>query len=913
MARFTWIPFYKELAKKLLEYKDRQKELIDFLEELHDQKGLKIIPLRDFDHDGNEIRLDEIDLFTFFATFNRGIKDETRSKLLAEIKTRFNLTSELPTDFSGIPVFNNQKSWLFAYTKDRQAEDIQLLWQIAENAIANPDHLAPELFNKCLNIRNVGATYLTVGIFWLNPDKFVACDKIITQYLIKRGFKYPKVKDFQGYAEYRTNLINFVPGTPFYELSYNAWKESMEQQKRPVDITSENKLSYWLYSPGEKAELWEEFHSNGIMALGWDELGDLNGYPDKSSIVTKLQELNETIRSKKNDSTANFEFYKIMAKGDIVIAKKGRTELIGYGIVKSDYFYDEKREKYQHCRQIDWKEKGVWPLDHKLAVKTLTNITNYDSEHPNYTRYHERLMAVLENRYIVNGVGEYQELKYPSNEILYGPPGTGKTYNTINHAVAIIENKSLDTIEVQSKANRKDVLDRFREYKEAGQIIFTTFHQSMCYEDFIEGIKPLEPENEGDSDGGNNIVYKVIDGIFKQLCIHASFEFYLEQELKQKSEPELILFDDRWNQLINDFENNGLNHVESLSGKKLQIKSVTQQGNLIVKPEGLDALDYIVSHNRAKKLFDAIPDLSAVKNIDKEFRQVIGGSNSTAYWSVLNYLKTIKLRKEQKTVSKDEKSYSYEQKKELLTGWKNRVFNRKEVKPYVIIIDEINRGNVAQIFGELITLTETDKRLGGKEELTLTLPYSKQSGFGVPSNLYIIGTMNTADRSVETLDTALRRRFSFTEVPPSLDILRACSPLKDVAEDDFILSNALDRLVELMSVINNRIEKLLDKDHMIGHSYFLSVETLHDLKLLFKNKIIPLLQEYFYGDMAKIGLVLGEAFFETQEDSNQSIFARFSHDAIDDLNDRRVFRLKQAWKDDQEFIAALKALISPNV
>ena len=912
MAQFTWIPFYKELAKKLLDYKSRQIELIDFLEELHDQKGLKIIPLRDYDHDGSEIRLNEIDPFTFFATFNRGIKDEMRFMLLTEIKTKFSLKSKIPIDFSGIPVFNNQKSWLFSYKKDRQAEDIQLLWEIAGNAITDPGHLTPELFDQCLNIKNVGSTYLTVGMFWINPENFVACDKIIVQYLAKRGFMYSKVTDFQSYLEYKTSVTNFSSDVPYYELSFNAWKESVEPRKEQTGVTSGNKASYWLYAPGEKAELWDEFHSNGIMALGWDELGDLNNYPDKSSIVLKLQELNDTTGSKKNDSTANFEFYKVMSKGDIVIAKKGRAGLIGYGIVKSDYFYDEKREKYKHCRLIDWKKTGEWSLDHKLAVKTLTDITKYSSDHPNYTRYYERLMAVLENKYVLIGEGEYQDLKYSLNEILYGPPGTGKTYNTVNHALAIIENKSLDIIETQSKSNRKEVLGRFKKYKEAGQIIFTTFHQSMCYEDFIEGIKPLELENEGDNNEGNSIVYKVVDGIFKQLCINASFEFYLEQGLKQESEPELILFDDRWNQLINDFENNGLNHVESLSGKKLLIKSVTQQGNLIIKPEGPDTLDYVVSHNRTKKLFDAISDLSTVKNIDKEFRRVIGGSNSTAYWSVLNYLKTIKLSQELKTVSKDEKSYSYEQKKELLLGWKNRTFDQGTVKPYIIIIDEINRGNVAQIFGELITLIEMDKRLGGKEELTLTLPYSKQNGFGVPSNLYIIGTMNTADRSVETLDTALRRRFSFTEVPPNLDILRACSPLKDVAEEDFLLPNALARLVKLMSVINNRIEKLLDKDHMIGHSYFLSVETLEDLKMVFKSKIIPLLQEYFYGDIAKIGLVLGEAFFEAPEKSSTSIFARFSHDAIDDLSERKVYRLKHKW-DDDEFIQALEAMINPNV
>ena len=429
----------------------------------------------------------------------------------------------------------------------------------------------------------------------------------------------------------------------------------------------------------------------------------------------------------------------------------------------------------------------------------------------------------------------------PLNQILFGAPGTGKTYHTKKMAVEIINGKKERT--------REEINKEYEELIEAGQIVFTTFHQSLSYEDFIEGIKPETIDG--------NVTYEVKDGIFKQLCSRA-----IEQKPKN-SDIEIYHFDKGWNDLIAEVEQNLLSDSMLLlpvltQDKGVYVTEITDNGNLKIKPKNsrLD-IDYIVSYNRTKKLQEAFPDLSVVKNIDKEFRSVIGGSNSTAYWAVLNYINN--------KIKENNKEIDFE-----------------ETKNHVLIIDEINRGNVSAIFGELITLLEEDKRKGNPEHTEVKLPYSGDN-FSVPNNVYIIGTMNTADRSVEALDTALRRRFSFVEMQPNPEIL---SKVENVD------------LSKLLETINQRIEVLIDKDHQIGHSYFIGIQDLEDLRRTFKDKIIPLLEEYFYGDFGKIGLVLGEKFIE-QTKYEEKVFAKFPYEK-DFLEDKKIYHITPSkdWNED---------------
>lgn len=335
------------------------------------------------------------------------------------------------------------------------------------------------------------------------------------------------------------------------------------------------------------------------------------------------------------------------------------------------------------------------------------------------------------------------------NTILYGPPGTGKTYNTAKYVVRIIEGKTEEEI---NRESYDSIIDRFNKYKSNGYAVFTTFHQSYSYEEFIEGIRPVMDETKPD------ISYTIENGLFKELC------------------------------------------------------------------------------NKAKK--------------DEE------GNN------------------------------------------------------YVFIIDEINRGNISKVFGELITLIESKKRIGNDEETTVKLPYSK-SEFGVPKNLYIIGTMNTADRSIALLDTALRRRFEFIEMMPDIDVLKS---LNNGNELEIHVEGKIINVCKIINNINKRIEVLYDRDHTIGHAYFIELinkPTLCKLENILKKNIIPLLQEYFYDDYEKIRLILGDnqvkdsnLHFIKEENIEPGLFGKDF-----ELDEKKLFVINdQAFKQPDSYIKIYSTL-----
>ncbi|HHP0278408.1 McrB family protein [Acinetobacter baumannii] len=427
----------------------------------------------------------------------------------------------------------------------------------------------------------------------------------------------------------------------------------------------------------------------------------------------------------------------------------------------------------------------------------------------------------------------------PLNRILFGAAGTGKTYHTINHSLSILLNKTFEELD-ELYPDRAELKKIFDHYKEIGQIKFITFHQSFSYEDFVEGIR-AEANDKG-------LSYDVKPGLFKELCDDARIEYEAKRSNSIQIEDESI--NQAIERLIRKAKEKKL-VFHTKAGKEIRVFA-NQQGTLFALTQ---------------------------KDIDI----------SLSLRHIRNYLK---LQNEEII---DQKSYEWAIAKALRAELKASASAYAKPKPYVLIIDEINRGNISRIFGELITLIEDSKRQGNDEELSTILPYSKEE-FSIPNNLYIIGTMNSSDRSLTGLDVALRRRFEFIEMPPRPELLK-----NDEGEDLEI--DGLN-IVKLLTVMNQRIEILLDRDHCIGHANFIPLivePKIEKLAKIFQQKIIPQLQEYFFDDWEKIDAVLnGNGMLHKKYDpsSQNRLFKDQS------LINRSIWEIKpEAFNDVKNYIA----------
>ena len=490
-----------------------------------------------------------------------------------------------------------------------------------------------------------------------------------------------------------------------------------------------------------------------------------------------------------------------------------------------------------------------------------------------YRDFKELSFIAYERNMSVDTVTQHntQNTDIAKNTILYGPPGTGKTYNTVMYAVAIIENKKLEEIK---KENYTEVIDRYNKYKEDGLIEFTTFHQSYGYEEFIEGIKPVIHSDEEDE---TDIQYEVVPGLFKKFCDIAgkpilrkekcdiginesptiwkiSLEGSGENSTRtecMKNEHIRIGYDEYGREITNLFKGAAGRHILNYFINDMSIGDIVMS---CYDCNTVDAIGVVTGEYEWHDEYAQYKRLRKVNWIVKGIKENIIKINNG---SRLSNPTVYKLRMDLSDVMEIIEKYS-----------KNTIEVEEKKKNHVFIIDEINRGNISKIFGELITLIEPTKRIGQTEGQKVRLPYS-QKLFGVPNNVYLIGTMNTADRSIATIDTALRRRFNFKEMLPDAEVLDGIY-VEDVSIKDIFIK------------MNKRITVLFDREHTLGHAYFLPLKgapTIETLANIFENSIIPLLQEYFYEDYEKIRMVLGD----NQKDSEDKQFITIEENDYNDL------------------------------
>lgn len=463
------------------------------------------------------------------------------------------------------------------------------------------------------------------------------------------------------------------------------------------------------------------------------------------------------------------------------------------------------------------------------------------------------------------------------NQILFGPPGTGKTYAIVERTLAIVDPEGLAHLQEQN-APREQWTRLYQSHVEAKRIQFCTFHQSFSYEDFVEGLR-------SDGTGG----FEPKDGIFKQICTTASLIDSSEEsvaqaaptlDLEQRSVYKMSLGRKEEEQIFDFCLNQSV--ITLGYGSEIDFTDCNDQNDVHEKVSTEKSINNKETVNRSINMlkFDIqIGDIIIASHGNHNFR-AIGVVTGDYYYNSTTPIPYAHFRKVDWLFHRAADSVipthelfkrnfvqiplyplSHEiikvEKLPLFLGSSPSIIQNVSSNNVVLVIDEINRGNISRIFGELITLIEDDKRRGAINEIIVTLPYSQES-FSVPANLHVLGTMNTADRSITLMDTALRRRFEFIELAP----------------DPFLLPQDIEGInaQAILTKMNDRIEYLYDRDHMIGHGFFLNESlTTESLLHIMQTKVVPLLQEYFYDDFEKIAFVLGGA---TNDLNDSSYFLR---------------------------------------
>ena len=703
---YSWVPWFRELAKKIATGGEAY-----LSEKANDVEWGKSRALLKY---GDE----NIDPFSFFYFLAGKNTNNQRAPVYRSVHKVFDIVCKPPKtggrDTFIIPTPPGQAT-LF---HDGKNFDPTILWRLFRQAVKDKPDIQAQDFQAALKINKVGVAKLSQCLFLINPRCFIPIDKCFPgQQAIENQIKGQDGWNICERAFDRTKQD--FPGCYFYEIGrvyYLLWSQLITLRQNFFQIST-NTFGYgndhwhdfeennWVYTWGAGSHLSWEKESEGKYPLAQPELGDIILVRTGSTTGRAIGIVEKNDYAEPDGLNENSRIHVLWinkSKNQL----SGRTVQDGFSDVKPDSgTYQAFKNTASYKPTFDFIESWM-----RNSIEEGT----------------EPYPASLEQ--------ETDIMKHPLNQILYGPPGTSKTWDTVNHAVAIIDDQSVDGLK---KEDRKKIKQRFDELRDNGRIEMVTFHQNYTYEDFIEGIRPVLDSDEG----SGNIKYELSKGVFRKIA-------------KQAEE------------------------------------------------------------------------------------------------------------------------------------------NREQ--HYVLIIDEINRGNIAKIFGELITLIEPSKRLGRDDAATVTLPYSKKS-FGVPNNLYMIDAMNTADRSIALLDTALRRRFEFIEMMPDPEHPGVSEDIEGV------------NCQKLLNAMNKRISVLLDREHQVGHTYFMETDNMASLQKTFKNQIIPLLQEYFYDNWEKIDLVLNRNSFINEKTVDEILFQR--SDSVD--TNHNIYELLPADDDKWQQPESYKNIYEP--
>ena len=526
MAKYDWVNFYKELSIKLLAYKDNRSELVNKIKHAFNANDINLPTLENGE-------LIDIDPFTIFGLFNKNIKDDKRITIINALKNEFNIDASVPKSFEGLPILNNQNATFYYFQDSRGEHDIDYLWGLFENAfeysVNGGDNKLEDLiqyFDLSIGLKGNANSKITMGLFWINPEKFLNLDErnkwyiyqsgkvdkeiVDTLPIIENGEKISGGKYFEILSKIETAIKNkTISEDSFLSLSYNAWTYSeeinkqkrLEEKKKKEENESSNNdtLKYWLISPGEKCSKWDDFINNNIIAITSEFLGDLNIYNSEKEIQKAIQDYYKDYKSHKNDKCAYWNFKNVMKPNDIVFVKGGLHNILAAGVVKSNFKFDDTIEDdYKNIRDVKWLKIETEEFENlQFNQKGLTDITNADYLEELKLRYLSEEEVKVDNtlKYtkenflneVFMDLLEYNRLSNllmrEKNIILQGAPGVGKTFIAKRLAYSILGEKDNNKVEM------------------------VQFHQSYSYEDFIMGYRPSDDNS-----------FKLEEGIFYKFC-----------------------------------------------------------------------------------------------------------------------------------------------------------------------------------------------------------------------------------------------------------------------------------------------------------------------------------------------------------------------------------------------------------
>ena len=679
---FTWVPYYKEFAEKLLQYQENRASLCRLIYDHEDELLINYL----HDEGGKDDRFTDIDPFTTFGLFNRGISKKNRASSAALFKRLLNISADVPSDFDGVPILNNQKSHFFGFRPDRKPDDIENLWRLFVKVVKKEDF--ENEYNALLGQFLIGVN-ITMALFWVRPEDFLAFDSSNRAYMKRR---------------YGIVLPNRAPVYSAYMSILNDIKKKMKE-----------------------------------------------------------------------------------------------------GVIKEKTFCE-------------------------LSANAYNGALN-GAEH---TRYDDI-------------VGIWRRRK---NIVLHGAPGTGKTYDIPELAVRLC-----DPSFMSKGRSREEIVKRYNQLKDDERLTFTTFHQSLDYEDWIEGLRPVVNET-------SQVTYEIENGVFKRLC-EAAERSKLEGNqygispdadvwkvsLKRTGDNDVRkdcmekgYIRIGWDEYGDDVSDETDGSSRNDKGKKILNAYINKMkvGDIVMScysSKEIDAIGVITGEYRYDESLPAYKRIRQVHWLIKGKRENIVETNGGKEMveSTVYRLKSIHV----------------DDVKTILEKYGVFIEQKKDDKPYVMVIDELNRGNVSKVFGELITLLEADKRKGSKNEESVKLPYSKKS-FHVPDNVYLIATMNTVDRSLGSLDYAIRRRFAFISERPiglvddrfNAELFEKVSRLF-VKNFDAYKASGWDATMRLLPA-DTLSDEYKPEDVWIGHSYFLmrDEEGVDNTRERILYELIPLLEEY---------------------------------------------------------------------